>query len=81
MGLTNDPDISVIGTAASADMAQRIGERRRPDVITLDMEMPHMDRLSFLRTYMGRDPIPTVVISSVTQRGQNHDGGVSSGRC
>lgn len=70
MGLTNDPDISVIGTAASADMAQRIIERRRPDVITLDMEMPHMDGLSFLRTYMGRDPIPTVVISSVTQRGQ-----------
>ena len=70
MGLSDDPDITVLGTASSAEMAQRFIDRRRPDVITLDLEMPTMDGLSFLRSYMGTDPIPTVVISSQTQRGQ-----------
>lgn len=70
VGLGADPEISILGTASSAEMAQRFIDRRRPDVITLDLEMPTMDGLSFLRSYMGRDPIPTVVISSLTQRGQ-----------
>ncbi|WP_323785416.1 chemotaxis response regulator protein-glutamate methylesterase [Thalassovita sp.] len=68
IGLGNDPEIEVIGTAADANMAMQYLARNKPDVITLDLEMPNMDGLTFLRSIMKTDPIPTVVISSQTQR-------------
>lgn len=67
-GLGADPSIEIIGTAATAELAARMIRQRRPDVITLDLEMPHLDGLSFLKTYMSTDPIPTVVISSLTSK-------------
>lgn len=69
LGLNQDPMIEVMGAASSAEMARRHIERSRPDVITLDLEMPEMDGLSFLKSYINSDPIPTVVISSLTQSG------------
>ncbi|MDX1779713.1 MAG: chemotaxis response regulator protein-glutamate methylesterase [Thalassovita sp.] len=68
IGLGRDPEIEVIGTAADANMAMQYLSRNKPDVITLDLEMPNMDGLTFLRSFMKTDPIPTVVISSQTQR-------------
>ncbi len=68
IGLGQDPEIEIIGTAADANMAMQYLARKKPDVITLDLEMPNMDGLTFLRSFMKTDPIPTVVISSQTQR-------------
>ena len=70
VGLSSDPTIQIMGVASSADMAQTFMKKRMPDVITLDLEMAHMDGISFMRTYMADAPVPTVVISSHTQRGQ-----------
>lgn len=69
LGLNEDPEIEVLGAASSAEMARRHIERAKPDVITLDLEMPEMDGLSFLKSYIHKNPIPTVVISSFTQEG------------
>lgn len=70
VGLSSDPTIQIMGVASSADMAKTFMKKRMPDVITLDLEMAHMDGISFMRTYMSDTPVPTVVISSHTQRGQ-----------
>lgn len=68
LGLSQDPEIEVIGTAADPRVAMQYLLKDRPDVITLDLEMPNMDGLTFLRGLMAKTPIPTVVISSQTQR-------------
>ena len=68
LGLAKDPAFEIIGTAASPEMAARMLRTKRPDVITLDIEMPGMDGVSFLKTYMPDRAIPTVVISSMTRR-------------
>ena len=68
LGLGKDPAIEIMGTAASPEIAARMLQTKRPDVITLDIEMPGMDGVSFLKTYMPDRAIPTVVISSVTRR-------------
>lgn len=68
LGLSQDPEIEVIGTAADPRVAMQYMVKERPDVITLDLEMPNMDGLTFLRQLMAKAPIPTVVISSQTQR-------------
>lgn len=68
MGLSQDPDIEVVGTAADPRVAMQYLVKDKPDVITLDLEMPNMDGLTFLRGLMSKSPIPTVVISSQTQR-------------
>ncbi|MEN9410094.1 MAG: hypothetical protein RL216_2068 [Pseudomonadota bacterium] len=69
MGLSADPRIEVMGTASNAEAAWDIMQRDRPDVITLDVEMPRVDGLSFLRQFLPQMPIPTVMISSLTQAG------------
>ncbi len=69
MGLSADPDIDVIATASSADAAWEVMRRDRPDVVTLDVEMPGVDGLTFLRHYLPSMPIPTVMISSLTRDG------------
>lgn len=64
-----DPKLHVVGTAPDAIIAARKIQRLKPDVITLDIEMPRMDGLTFLEKLMSQRPMPVVVISSLTQRG------------
>lgn len=67
--LGSDPDIEVVGSAADPILA---AERMRtviPDVITLDVEMPRMDGLTFLQKLMSQHPIPVVMCSSLTESG------------
>jgi two-component system, chemotaxis family, protein-glutamate methylesterase/glutaminase len=67
--LSSDPMIEVIGTASDPIVAtERIAERL-PDVITLDIEMPRMDGLTFLQKIMSQHPIPVVICSSLAEEG------------
>jgi two-component system chemotaxis response regulator CheB len=67
--LSSDPLIEVIGTASDPYVAaERISEQV-PDVITLDIEMPRMDGLTFLRRIMTQHPIPVVICSSLAEEG------------
>ncbi len=67
--LSSDPAIEIIGVAADPLIAMRKIEKEPPDVITLDVEMPRMDGLTFLRMLMSRRPIPVVMVSAVTEEG------------
>ncbi len=67
--LASDPAIEVVGTAADPLIAREKIKRLRPDVITLDVEMPRMDGLAFLENLMRLHPVPVVMISSLTERG------------
>lgn len=66
--LESVPDITVIGVAADPIFAIKKMQEVKPDVITLDVEMPRMDGLSFLRKIMSQQPTPVVVISSFTPK-------------
>ena len=57
----------MIGTAADAYKAVEIIEKTIPDVITLDIEMPGMDGLTFLDKLMKQYPIPVIMVSSITK--------------
>ena len=63
------PDIAVVGTAADPFAAARRIQEDLPDVIVLDLEMPRMDGLTFLRKIMAQKPIPVIVCSTLTERG------------
>ncbi|TCO10941.1 protein-glutamate methylesterase/protein-glutamine glutaminase [Natronoflexus pectinivorans] len=67
--LESDPQIEIMGTAADPLIAVKKIMKEVPDVITLDIEMPRMDGLTFLRKIMSQHPIPVVVISSLTNEG------------
>ncbi len=67
--LRKHDDIEVIGGAADPYIARDMILSLKPDVITLDIEMPRMDGLSFLRKLMEHHPIPAIVVSSLTQQG------------
>jgi two-component system chemotaxis response regulator CheB len=67
--LRKDPEIEVVGTANDPYMARDKILEVNPDVLTLDVEMPRMDGLSFLRILQKQRPIPAVMISSLTQAG------------
>ncbi|MBA4137692.1 MAG: chemotaxis response regulator protein-glutamate methylesterase [Opitutus sp.] len=67
--LSADPDIEVVGTAIDPYMARDKLRELSPDVLTLDLEMPRMDGLTFLRLLMERRPMPVIVMSSLSQRG------------
>jgi len=67
--LGSDPGIEVIGTAPDPTAAWPIIRAQKPDVITLDIEMPRMDGLTFLDALMANAPMPVVVVSSLTSRG------------
>jgi two-component system chemotaxis response regulator CheB len=69
-GLSRDPHIEVIGTARDPYVARDILVKERPDVITLDVEMPRMDGVTFLKKYMPVIPTPTVMVSALTERGK-----------
>jgi len=66
--LSRHDDISVVGTAIDPYAAREKILQLRPDVITLDIEMPRMDGLTFLTRLMKHYPLPVVVVSSVTPR-------------
>src|SRR3954469_21365912 len=67
--LSEEKDIEVVGTAPDAFVARDKILALKPDVLTLDIEMPRMDGLTFLRKLMRYQPIPVVVISSLGQAG------------
>lgn len=67
--LESDPQIEVMGTASDPFFAAKKIQNEVPDVITLDIEMPRMDGLTFLKKIMSQHPIPVVVISSLTAEG------------
>jgi len=62
-----DPELVVIGTAADPYQARDILVIEKPDVITLDVEMPRMDGITFLTRYMHVIPTPTIIVSSLSE--------------
>ncbi|MDA8088571.1 MAG: chemotaxis response regulator protein-glutamate methylesterase [Nitrospiraceae bacterium] len=67
--LSSDQEIEVIGTAADPFIAANKMRNEMPDVITLDVEMPRMDGVTFLQKIMSQHPIPVVICSSLTAEG------------
>ncbi|HWK75241.1 MAG TPA: chemotaxis response regulator protein-glutamate methylesterase [Povalibacter sp.] len=67
--LGRDREIEVIGTAADPYVARERIKQLNPDVITLDVEMPRMDGITFLENLMRLRPMPVVMVSSLTQHG------------
>ncbi len=67
--LESDPKIEVLGTAQDPIFAAKKITKEVPDVITLDVEMPRMDGLTFLKKIMSQHPLPVVIISSLTAKG------------
>ncbi len=67
--LESDPQIEVIGVASDPFVAARRIREEVPDVITLDVEMPRMDGITFLRRLMSQCPVPVVMCSSLTEAG------------
>ncbi len=67
--LSSDPSIEVVGVAADPFFARDKIISLKPDVLTLDVEMPRMDGLTFLEKLMRGHPMPVVMVSSLTQRG------------
>lgn len=64
-----DPELEVVGTASDPFVAAKRMENVVPDVITLDVEMPRMDGITFLKKIMTQHPIPVVICSAVTEKG------------
>lgn len=67
--LSRQPDIEVIGAAPDPYVARDKIVHLQPDVITLDIEMPRMDGLTFLRKLMKHYPLPVIIVSSLTREG------------
>ena len=67
--LSEDPEIEVVGAAQDPLIARQMIKDLNPDVITLDIEMPRMDGLSFLERVMRLRPMPVVMVSSLTEKG------------
>ena len=67
--LASDPDIEVVGSASDPYIAREKIKELRPDVLTLDIEMPRMDGLTFLKNLMRLHPIPVIMVSTLTESG------------
>ena len=67
--LEREPDITVVGTAVDAAEARQMMKALDPDVVTLDIEMPGMDGLSFLEKIMQLRPTPVILVSGATEAG------------
>ena len=69
MLLSDDPEIEVVGAAGDPLEAREMIKQLNPDVVTLDVEMPNMDGVTFLRKIMTLRPMPVVMVSTLTQAG------------
>lgn len=69
VALEKDPEIEVIGTASDPLFALEKMQKDWPDVITLDVEMPRMDGITFLKKLMAERPTPVVICSTLTGKG------------
>lgn len=67
--LQSDPDIEIMATACDPYIAAKRIQAEVPDVITLDVEMPRMDGITFLKKIMTQHPIPVLIISTLTEEG------------
>jgi two-component system chemotaxis response regulator CheB len=67
--LSADAELEVVGTAMDAHAAREKIKALHPDVITLDIEMPKMDGITFLRNLMRLNPLPVIMISTLTEKG------------
>ncbi len=67
--LNRDPEIKVVGTALDPYIARDKIVELKPDVITLDIEMPRMDGITFLKKLMKHYPLPVIIVSSLTPKG------------
>jgi two-component system chemotaxis response regulator CheB len=67
--LSAEPTLEVVGVASDPYIAREKIKRLNPDVVTLDVEMPRMDGITFLENLMRLHPMPVVMVSSLTQRG------------
>jgi two-component system, chemotaxis family, protein-glutamate methylesterase/glutaminase len=67
--LNEFPGITVLGAAKDGQEALELIPKLKPDVVTLDVEMPHLDGLSTLREIMARHPLPVIMLSSLTSEG------------
>ncbi len=67
--INSDRSLEVMGTASDPYIAAKKIKKETPDVITLDVEMPRMDGVTFLRKIMSQHPMPVVIISSLTKEG------------
>jgi two-component system, chemotaxis family, protein-glutamate methylesterase/glutaminase len=70
--LAADPEIEVVGTAIDPYLARDKIVQLKPDVLTLDIEMPRMDGLTFLKIIMQERPLPVIIMSSLTKAGSHH---------
>ncbi|NLI15800.1 MAG: chemotaxis response regulator protein-glutamate methylesterase [candidate division Zixibacteria bacterium] len=67
--LESDPEIEVVGMASNGEDGIELNQKLKPDVITLDIEMPRMDGLTALKRIMSENPTPVMMISSLTTEG------------
>src|SRR3954465_7486567 len=67
--INSQPDMEVVGVAPDPIVARDLIKQTNPDVLTLDVEMPGMDGLTFLEKLMRLRPMPVVMVSSLTERG------------
>ncbi|WP_321813861.1 MULTISPECIES: chemotaxis response regulator protein-glutamate methylesterase [unclassified Paraburkholderia] len=67
--INSQPDMTVVATAPDPLVARELIKQHNPDVLTLDVEMPRMDGLDFLEKLMRLRPMPVVMVSSLTERG------------
>jgi two-component system chemotaxis response regulator CheB len=69
--IRSEPDMEVVGVASDPYMARDMIVHHRPDVLTLDIEMPRMDGLTFLGKLMEHHPLPVIIVSSLTTTGSS----------
>ena len=67
--LESDPDVKVVGTACDGQEGVEKARLLKPDLVTMDIEMPRMDGLTALREIMKSNPLPVMMVSSVTTEG------------
>ena len=67
--LSDAPGIRVVGTAEDPYVARDLIKKLHPDVLTLDIEMPKMDGIAFLRNLMKLKPMPVIMVSTLTEKG------------
>ena len=67
--LAKDPGLQVVGAAPDPFAARELMQLHHPDILTLDLEMPRLDGLSFLKRLMEHRPMPVIVVSSLTPQG------------